>query len=82
MDGNETTTANASPASAYAPAAKAVRDKSQEIDVSVDPAEALKDMLDEANKLEIEIPVFGAVEAASDMAVEVTTETTLRLPRK
>ncbi len=74
MDGNETTTANASPASAYASAAEAVRDKSKDIDVSVDPAEALKDMLDEANKLEIEIPVFGESEVAAEVSAVVIAE--------
>lgn len=71
MEGNDPITVNPSPAPAYAPAGHTVVE-TQEFDASVDPSEALKDMLDEAGKLEI--PVFGETEATVSTVTTVLEE--------
>lgn len=74
IEGNDPTAVNPSPAPAYAPAAEPAIDTSPEFDVSVDAAEALKDMLGEASKLDFEIPVFGTVEGAVEGTATVMAD--------
>lgn len=74
MEGNDPTAVNPSPAPAYAPAAQPAIETSREFDVSVDAAEALKEMPGEASKLDFEIPVFGAVEGTTTVVPDADAQ--------